>query len=111
MREGILNELSVLPKPWIITFAYGTNDWHFEKNYKQSMEAVFKMLADKYPQTPVFILLPIARSCETDKMKYGTLQDGTHPNNEGMRYLGKKVTEDILKYTFKGVGEKNGAYS
>ncbi len=130
MKIGILNDIKYLPTPWIITFAYGTNDWAYEREYQEDMQSIFYELAMQYPTVPIFILVPIARGNETECLKYGTLEDvrnslcleaskypnfkvlesgrdmniemhfledATHPNSIGMRYLGDKISADIAE--------------
>ena len=130
IRSGILNELDKLPRPWIITFAYGTNDWHFEQDYKKELPDIFRRIHNKYPDTPVFVILPITRRNESMRRSSGFLEnvrndledeaakyhnfyvissgkkldagahlfdDGIHPNNDGMRYLGRLIAEDIAE--------------
>lgn len=76
MRKGILGELEQIPKPWIILFAYGTNDWHFEQNYQDELPGVFVELHKCFADTPVFVILPIARMSEnTEINKNGKLED------------------------------------
>ena len=129
IRSGILNELDCLPQPYMVTFAYGTNDWHFENDYTRDLPEIFLRLHEKYDNIPVFVILPIARKSEkTEITKLGTLAqvreviaaeaekydnfyvlncggkinpdddlytDGIHPNNSGMRKLGKYLTDEI----------------
>lgn len=129
IRGGILNELDHLPRPQMITFAYGTNDWHFENDYTKDLPGIFSRLHEKYNDMPIFVILPIARRSEkTETTKFGTLEqvrekiaaeakkydnfyvlscggkidtdndlcaDGIHPNNCGMRKLGKYLTDEI----------------
>ncbi len=74
IRKGILNELDVMPKPFMVTFAYGTNDWHFEKDYTADLPEVFAKLHEKFSDVPIFVILPIARMDEkTVVNKLGTL--------------------------------------
>lgn len=129
IRNGILNELDSLPKPWAVTFAYGTNDWHFEQDYKKDLPDIFKRLHDTYKDIPICVILPIARRSEKNEVtKEGTLEDvrrhiaaesekyanfiiikcgakidvenelytdGIHPNNLGMRRLGRLIADEI----------------
>lgn len=129
LDPGVLNELELLPKPWIITFAYGTNDWEYENNgYRENIIACFKRLYEKYPDTPICVVLPLKRiedgtkkngifvedirnDLRTEAAKYPnfyvmecgskldiakhTCEDGLHPNDEGMRFIGKLLAEEI----------------
>ncbi len=74
IRKEVLNELDVMPKPYMVTFAYGTNDWHFEKDYTADLPEVFAKLHEKFSDVPIFVILPIARADEkTVVNQLGTL--------------------------------------
>ena len=74
ISKGILNELDAMPRPYMVTFAYGTNDWNFEKDYTADLPEMFAKLHEKFSDVPIFIILPISRSDEkTVVNKLGTL--------------------------------------
>ena len=128
IRKGILNDVDILQKPWIITFSYGCNDWRENQDYKKEMSEVFKALRNYCPETPIFVILPITKADEEEKKLNGTLEDvrsniakeaekyphmyvihcgrnvnvdlhlcedGTHPNDRGMKFLAENVQKEL----------------
>ena len=130
IRKGMLNDLDILPRPWIITFSYGCNDWLKDMDYKKELPEVLKILRIYCPDTPIYVLLPIAKEGEKEKKYNGTLEDvrngiakeaqkyeniyvihcgrnvdidlhlcedGTHPNNQGMKFFAESIEEEIKR--------------
>jgi lysophospholipase L1-like esterase len=62
-RPAILDEQ--LPfAPDLITVAFGTNDWSGQtaENFEKNADGFYTKLANLYPNTPVFAILPIWRA-------------------------------------------------
>ncbi len=98
MEKGILNDIELLPKPDMITLAYGTNDWSYERDYREGLEHIFKELNIKYADTPIFIWLPIIRGDGKNKLKFGTLEDVREDiRNEARKYSNFILLEDGMK--------------
>ncbi|MBQ4110242.1 MAG: SGNH/GDSL hydrolase family protein [Clostridia bacterium] len=74
-ERGILRGIEEYGKPEFISVAYGTNDWNFEENYEEEIQIIFKTLNEKYPEIPVFVILPLPRKTEKDVKKSGVLED------------------------------------
>lgn len=75
LKSGIMGDIELLPKPEIITFAYGTNDWNFENPFEEEMDYIFDVISKKFPGVPVFVILPAARKTQDDVKVSGTLED------------------------------------
>ncbi len=76
IRRGILNDIDLLPqKPCMVSFAYGSNDWYFQKDYKEELPYVLKKINEIYPETYVCVILPPVRQNEDAQKMAGTLAD------------------------------------
>ncbi len=101
IRPGILNEIDSLPEPWIITFAYGTNDWHFENDYKDNLDDIFKRLKNKFLGTPIFVILPSDRKGGEEQHKSGCLEDVREDLRQAAARFGFSVIEKSNKFSIK----------
>lgn len=78
----VMREKGVLPGQYgefdFVTVAYGTNDYaHREKAaFDRHMPGWFRVLAEHYPTTPIYVLLPLWRGMEdlAPEKPLGTLQ-------------------------------------
>ena len=72
-------EMAQLESPYdpdYVLVAYGSNDWdrHEEAFFAEQYRAMMTLLAEKYPQAPVFVISPIWRGDqETRQRKMGPL--------------------------------------
>ena len=60
-----LVDLEKFGSPKIITVAYGTNDWQISDSLaiiKKNCSEYFKVLNEKFPNTPIFVITPIWRA-------------------------------------------------
>lgn len=72
-KKEIINDINIYEKPLFITYEYGTNDWHYEKDTKEDIKIIFKNLNQIYPDIPVFVILPLPRRTQDEIKCYGTL--------------------------------------
>ena len=82
-------------KPDYITVAYGTNDWNGRRDtelFVVHVKEFFAALADAYPETPIFALMPIWRK---------DVEDGERPlgSLEGLAEKIADYTKDIPTVT------------
>jgi lysophospholipase L1-like esterase len=86
-RPAILDE--ELPfTPDLITVAFGTNDWSGQtaENFEKNADGFYTKLATLYPETPVFVILPIWRA-DWEKV---TRAKPFHESREILRGLAQK---------------------
>ena len=65
-------------KPDLITVAYGTNDWSHcsREEFQHNGTEFFRILTEKHPGVPVYVLLPIWRvNCETRQTAVGSFME------------------------------------
>ena len=81
------------PKADLVTVAYGTNDFGHKAAtmamFQENMPIFFRKLAQQYPETPVFVLLPLWR-----------LNEDTEPKNDipTLQTVRDMITEEIGQY-------------
>jgi len=94
--QGILGDLQILEEPEIVTIAYGTNDWNYEKNFKKEIPEFFRTIYQKYADKMVFVLLPPARRTQNELKAGGTLED-----------VRRYIKQEALKYNFSVISSGN----
>lgn len=63
--------------PDYITIAYGTNDWAKCKkaNVVEDIQGFYEAICGRYPNTPIFTILPIWRADECDVHEFGDFEE------------------------------------